>query len=123
MMKKLVMGLVALMLCTVTVGKKKVEKPELWPNGEVMDAWFKDTTKVDVASLGRQYVLTSYFPVRTARVLRQITDYVHVDETGIIAVTPPSPATDDRFYNLNGQPVSRPRHGLFLKNGRKILVR
>ena len=71
----------------------------------------------------RKRLLTSYFPVRTARVLRQITDYVHVDETGIIAVTPPSPATDDRFYNLNGQPVSRPRHGLFLKNGRIILVR
>lgn len=71
----------------------------------------------------RKRLLTSYFPVRTARVLRQITDYVHVDETGIIAVTSPSPAGDDRFYNLNGQPVSRPRHGLFLKNGRIILVR
>jgi polygalacturonase len=40
--------------------KKKVEKPQLWPNGEVMDAWFTDTTKVNVATLGRQYVLTSY---------------------------------------------------------------
>jgi len=41
-------------------GKKKAEKQELWPNGEVMDAWFKDTAKVDVSTLGRQYVLTDH---------------------------------------------------------------
>ena len=54
------MGLVMLMLCTVAMGKKKVVKQELWPNGEVMDAWFTDTAKVDVSTLGKQYVLTNY---------------------------------------------------------------
>ncbi len=55
--------LLALVLTMISAGanaKKKVEKPQLWPNGEVMDAWFTDTTKVNVATLGRQYVLTSY---------------------------------------------------------------
>lgn len=33
---------------------------EQWPDGTVMDQWFADTTRVDVASLGRQYVVTDY---------------------------------------------------------------
>ena len=33
---------------------------DVWPDGSVMDAWFKDTTKVDVATLGRRYVITDY---------------------------------------------------------------
>ena len=39
--------------------KKKVVV-ERWPDGTVMDAWFKDTTKVDMNALGRQYVITDY---------------------------------------------------------------
>ena len=31
-----------------------------WPDGTVMDAWFGDTTKVDVKTLGKQYVVTEY---------------------------------------------------------------
>ena len=33
---------------------------DVWPDGSVMDAWFRDTTKVDVAALGRRYVITDY---------------------------------------------------------------
>ena len=41
--------------------KPKVKKVvETWPDGTPMDAWFQDTTKVDVSKLGRQYVLTDY---------------------------------------------------------------
>ena len=54
------MALVMLMLCTAGMAKKKLPKQETWPNGEVMDAWFSDTTKVKLQDLGRQYVLTSY---------------------------------------------------------------
>ncbi len=39
---------------------KKRPAVETWPDGTVMDGWFADTTKVDVASLGRQYVITDY---------------------------------------------------------------
>ena len=49
-----------LMACTMAEAKKKAEKPESWPNGEPMDEWFKDTTKVKLADLGRQYILTDY---------------------------------------------------------------
>ena len=54
------MALLLLMLCTAATAKKKQPKQELWPNGEVMSEWFSDTTKVKLADLGRQYVLTSY---------------------------------------------------------------
>ena len=35
-------------------------KKELWPDGSVMDAFFSNITKVDVASLGKQYIITDY---------------------------------------------------------------
>ena len=39
--------------------KKKV-KTSVFPDGTPIPAWFSDTTRVDVASLGRQYVVTDY---------------------------------------------------------------
>ena len=39
---------------------KKKAAVDVWPDGTVMDAWFKDTTKVDVAKLGNQYVITDF---------------------------------------------------------------
>ena len=39
---------------------KKKAAVDVWPDGTVMDAWFKDTTKVDVAKLGKQYVITDF---------------------------------------------------------------
>ena len=45
-------------VCFCANGKKK-EMP-LWPDGSVMTEWFTDTTKVDVKTLGKQYVITKY---------------------------------------------------------------
>ena len=33
---------------------------EVWPDGTAIDAWFKNTQKVDVGSLGKKYVITDY---------------------------------------------------------------
>ena len=60
MKNRLLWTLMLAMVCTLGMAKKKVVKQELWPNGEPMDAWFADTAKVDVAKLGKQYVLTDY---------------------------------------------------------------
>lgn len=54
------MSLLLVMTCTLAMGKKKVVKQELWPNGEVMSEWFTDTTKVKLADLGKQYDITTY---------------------------------------------------------------
>ena len=34
----------------------------------------------------------------------------------------PSPNDDENYYTLNGQKVSNPSKGLFLKNGKKIVI-
>lgn len=48
-------------MSTVVYGaKKKQPKPQLWPDGSVMSEWFSDTTKVDVETLGKKYVITEY---------------------------------------------------------------
>ena len=60
MKQTITLMLALLMVCALAYGKKKVEKAELWPNGEPIAEWFRDTTKVKLADLGRQYVLTNY---------------------------------------------------------------
>jgi hypothetical protein len=30
---------------------------------------------------------------------------------------------DDRYYNLNGQRVSQPKKGFFVKQGKKVVVK
>ena len=60
MMRKTILFLMLLLtVAGYAKGKKKVVV-ERWPDGTVMDAWFKDTTKVDMNALGRQYVITDY---------------------------------------------------------------
>ena len=48
--------------CMAAQKQKKVKKEsvEIWPDGTPMDAWFMNAQKVDVAMLGRQYVITDY---------------------------------------------------------------
>ena len=60
MKQRLCVVLLMALVCMGAVGKKKVTKQELWPNGEPMSEWFSDTVKVNVDDLGKKYVLTSY---------------------------------------------------------------
>ncbi|MCR4920559.1 MAG: exopolygalacturonase [Bacteroidaceae bacterium] len=42
-------------------GRKKAEAPrDTFPDGTAIPAWFKDTTRVDISQLGRQYCLTDF---------------------------------------------------------------
>lgn len=54
--------LLLLLLLTSTMGSAKMRNPqkEVWPDNSAMDGWFKDTAKVDVMTLGRQYIITDY---------------------------------------------------------------
>lgn len=53
-----------LLLCAVCLGvnAKKVKKQTqpLWSDGTPIAEWFNDTTKVDVNTLGKKYVITEY---------------------------------------------------------------
>ena len=48
------------MLVLTGMAKSKKQVVETWPDGTPMDAWFQQATKVDVNTLGKQYVLTDY---------------------------------------------------------------
>ena len=49
-----------LTLCVVAMGKKKVVEQETWPDGTPISTWFSDTSRVDVSTLGKRYVVTDY---------------------------------------------------------------
>lgn len=51
------LSLLALAVCCICPLTASADN---WPDGTRMDAWFADTAKVDVASLGKQYVITDY---------------------------------------------------------------
>jgi len=60
-MKKFYLILSLLAVVISTGAKKKVTSQQpLWPDGSVMTEWFTDTARVDVKTLGKQYVITKY---------------------------------------------------------------
>ena len=60
-MKRTTLTCVALLVASaVVLGKDKVKKQELWPDGTPISEWFSDTTRVDISSLGKQYDVTRY---------------------------------------------------------------
>ena len=54
--------LLCLLAVVLSVGAKKrvTTTSPLWPDGSQMSEWFTDTAKIDVKSLGKQYVITKY---------------------------------------------------------------
>lgn len=51
------------LLCVQILGVLTIDaksRPALWPDGTKMDAWFSDTSKVDVTTLGKRYTITDY---------------------------------------------------------------
>lgn len=48
------------MIAAVTFAKGKKVQPELWPDGTPIPAWFSNTSRVDVSTLGKKYVVTNY---------------------------------------------------------------
>ena len=53
-------GLLLFMTIQVSAKKKVTNQQPLWPDGSTMSEWFTDTTKVDINTLGKQYVITKY---------------------------------------------------------------
>lgn len=93
-MKKVTLFTLSLLLLCISVQakpKKKVQ-PELWPDGTEIDAWFQDTSKVDMKSLGRQYVITDYGVKNDSTLLQTQTIQAVIDkaaqEGGGVVVVP-----------------------------------
>lgn len=111
MNQKIMLAVILLMVCVTAVGKKKTQVQELWPNGEPMAAWFTDTRKVDVETLGKKYILTDYgvrqgtADVQT-REIQAVIDRAAANGGGVIVVP------KGTFYSGS----------LFFKQGTHLLV-
>ena len=68
----------------------------------------------------RNRLLNNYFPIRSNRVLSDIERFVGDIPSGMAAIT--IPIADTPYYNLNGQPVTRPTKGIYIKDGRKVVI-
>lgn len=111
MKTKLFFAFLLALTCTAATGKKRVVKQELWPNGEPIAAWFKDTTKIDVSTLGKRYVITDYG-------VRQGTDEIQ---------TQALQAVIDQAYEQGGGVVVIPKGtfysgSLFFKQGTHLYL-
>ena len=74
----------------------------------------------------RERLLTEYFPFRSDWVLEDILSYVDIDDTdddASIVTTPSRRHSDRQLYNLQGQAVSRPRPGLYIRNGKVVIFK
>lgn len=61
-MKRILSLLCLLVMLSTALQAKKKQQPvaPTWPDGTCMEAWFADTTRIDVSQLGRQWLVTDY---------------------------------------------------------------
>ena len=71
----------------------------------------------------RNRLLTEYFPVRTARVLSDIIKYLPASIVNGIDDVQRLSVQREVVYNLQGQPVSKLKKGIYIRDGKKIIVR
>ena len=95
-MKRILSLLCLLVMLSTALQAKKKQQPvaPTWPDGTRMEAWFTDTTRIDVSQLGRQYVVTDYgvrgddsLTVQT-QALQRVIDQVAEQGGGVIVVPP-----------------------------------
>ena len=67
----------------------------------------------------RKRLLREYFPYRTKNVLTSINNFVRT--TGISTAS--SEIVDHSYYNLQGQQVTQPRRGIYIVNGKKVIIK
>ena len=89
-MKKILLLLFAAMLVPA-ISAKSGKQQMLWPDGTPMDAFFRDTAKVDVSTLGRQYVVTDYGVSRDSTIvqtaaLQSVIDLCASEGGGVIVI-------------------------------------
>ena len=104
-MKRIIFFSILLMACTFADAKKKVQQ-QLWPDGKPMDAWFSDTAKVDVSTLGRRYVITQHGVATNSELVQTRAIQAVIDkaaqEGGGVIVVPTGTFTSGSLYFRQG---------------------
>lgn len=120
MQRKIFHTVITLLLMAVgtmpSAGKKPKVKPT-FPDGTPIPAWFSDTAKVDVATLGRQYVVTDYgvspdSTVIQTRRLQAVIDRCAAEGGGVIVLP--------RGTFLSGALFFKPGTHLHFQDGAKL---
>ena len=76
---------------------------ERWPDGTVMDSWFANKIKVDISTLGRQYVITDYgvkadsIMIQTAQI-QAVIDKCASDGGGVVVIPNGTFSTGALFF-------------------------
>ncbi len=109
----LTMGLA--LVCVASFGKKKVE--QLFPDGTPIPAWFSDTAKVDVDTLGKRYVITEHGVASDSTIIQTEQIQAVIDkaaaEGGGLVVIP-------RGTFLSGSLFFKQGTNLYLEEGAKL---
>ena len=90
MKTRIIVCILAAIVCAGAMGKQKKVKQELWPDGTPISAWFSDTTRVYISGLKR-YVVTDYGvdgysnEVQTAR-LQAVIDRCASEGGGVVVI-------------------------------------
>lgn len=74
-----------------TKAKKQRNNVEHWPDGTVIDNAFLNTTKIDINTLGRQYVITDYGVTTDSTIvqttaIQAVIDRAYADGGGVIVI-------------------------------------
>lgn len=77
-----------------------------WPDGSQMDKWFDDTTHVDVAKLGKQYVITDYGVANDSNVvqteaIQKVIDLAASNGGGVIVIPQGTFLSGSLFFKPN----------------------
>lgn len=88
-----------------------------WPDGTPMDKWFSDTSKVDVSTLGQQYVVTDYgvsndSTIVQTRQLQAVIDKAASEGGGVVVIP--------RGTFLSGSLFFKPGTHLHIAEGGKL---
>ena len=73
----------------------------------------------------RNRLLNNYFPYRSAKVLKDIQTFIE-EKTGITGIKDIPVADkhiDNAYYNISGQRVANPSKGIYICNGKKVLIK
>lgn len=117
-MKKTLL-ILSLLLCIVEISarsKKHIEPPK-WPDGTEIDTWFNDTSRVDVSTLGKQYVITDFgvqpdSTILQTTVIQSVIDLCASEGGGVVVIPEGTFLTGALFFKQGTH--------LHIKDGGKI---
>lgn len=103
MMRRLSLTLFVCCLALTLSARRQKTRQEVWPDGTPISTWFADTSLVDVAALGRRYVITDYGVTTDSTVLQtaaiqRVIDRVAEEGGGVVVVPHGTFLTGSLFF-------------------------